>query len=46
LIIVPVLGSVGVINRYIYCKLFKLDPWQNFPRPVPKVKSATDTPPP
>lgn len=34
LIIVPVLASVGVISRYIYCKLFKLDPWQDFPRPV------------
>lgn len=38
LIIVPVLGSIGVINRYIYCKLFKLDPWQNFPRPVSQIK--------
>ena len=38
LIIVPVLGSVGVISRYIYCKLFKLDPWQNFPRPVTQIR--------
>ena len=27
LIIIPVLGSAAVIGRYLYCKLFKLDPW-------------------
>lgn len=27
LIIIPVLGSAGVISHYLYCKLFKLDPW-------------------
>ena len=43
LIIVPVLGSVGVISRYIYCKLFKLDPWQNFPRPLPELKRKPPT---
>jgi predicted PurR-regulated permease PerM len=29
LIIVPVLGSIAVISRYTYSKLFKLDPWAN-----------------
>ncbi len=37
LIIVPVLASVGVGSRYLYCKLFKLDPWQDFPRPVTRI---------
>ncbi len=27
LIIVPVLGSIAVISRYTYFKLFKMDPW-------------------
>jgi len=27
LIIVPVLGSIAVLSRYTYSKLFKLDPW-------------------
>lgn len=27
LIIVPVLGSIAVISRYTYSKLFKMDPW-------------------
>ncbi|MCC6603277.1 MAG: AI-2E family transporter [Anaerolineae bacterium] len=29
LIIVPVLGSIAVISRYTYFKLFKMDPWAN-----------------
>lgn len=37
LIIVPVLASVGVFSRYLYCKLFKIDPWQDFPRPVTRI---------
>jgi predicted PurR-regulated permease PerM len=27
LIIIPVLSSAGVIGRYIYCKIFDIDPW-------------------
>jgi len=27
LIIIPVIGSVAVISRYVYFKLFKMDPW-------------------
>jgi predicted PurR-regulated permease PerM len=27
LIIVPVLGSIAVVSRYTYFKLFKMDPW-------------------
>ncbi len=27
LIIVPVLGSIAVVSRYTYSKLFKMDPW-------------------
>ena len=29
LVIVPVLGSIAVISRYTYFKLFKMDPWAN-----------------
>jgi predicted PurR-regulated permease PerM len=27
LIIVPVIGSVLVIGRYLYCKILDIDPW-------------------
>ncbi|MCP4420991.1 MAG: AI-2E family transporter [Chloroflexi bacterium] len=29
LIIVPVLGSIAVVSRYTYSKLFKMNPWEN-----------------
>ncbi|MCB8979646.1 MAG: AI-2E family transporter [Ardenticatenaceae bacterium] len=31
LIIVPVLGSIAVVSRYTYFKLFKMDPWAESP---------------
>jgi len=30
LIIVPAIASVGIIAKYIYFKLFELDPWENW----------------
>ena len=27
LIIVPVIGSVLVVGRYLYCKILDIDPW-------------------
>ncbi|MCA9919484.1 MAG: AI-2E family transporter [Anaerolineales bacterium] len=55
LIIVPVLGSIAVISRYTYFKLFKMDPWpDNEPMasriieeegdPVPKTAVSTPKP--
>ncbi len=37
LIIVPVLGSIAVISRYTYFKLFKLDPWEDEPQMASKI---------
>lgn len=28
LIIIPVIGSAAVIIRYLYCKIFEIDPWE------------------
>ena len=30
LVIVPVIASVGILAKYIYFKLFKMDPWENW----------------
>ncbi|MCL4265870.1 MAG: AI-2E family transporter [Anaerolineae bacterium] len=30
LVIVPVIVSVGIITKYIYFKLFEMDPWENW----------------
>ena len=35
LIIIPVLSSAGVIGRYIYCKIFDIDPWPEISEPLP-----------
>ncbi len=40
LIIIPVLGSAGVIGRYLYCKLFKLDPWPEETAVAPPTTSS------
>lgn len=37
LVIVPVLGSIAVISRYTYFKLFKLDPWANSTKMASKI---------
>ena len=51
LIIVPVLGSIAVISRYTYSKLFKMDPWADNTELADKIinpikpKSADSSPP-
>lgn len=30
LVIVPVIASVGILAKYIYFKLFEMDPWENW----------------
>lgn len=42
LIIVPVLGSIAVISRYTYYKLFKMDPWANNAEMASKIIDAGD----
>jgi predicted PurR-regulated permease PerM len=42
LIIVPVLGSIAVVSRYTYFKLFKLDPWANDAEMASKIIDAGD----
>lgn len=42
LIIVPVLGSIGVISRYTYFKLFKMDPWAGNAKLASKVIAPKD----
>ena len=42
LIIVPVLGSIAVISRYTYYKLFKLDPWADDAEMASKIIDAGD----
>ncbi|GJM42407.1 MAG: AI-2E family transporter [Ardenticatenaceae bacterium] len=37
LIIVPVLGSIAVISRYTYFKLFKMDPWADNARMASRI---------
>ncbi|WP_420631391.1 AI-2E family transporter [Candidatus Leptofilum sp.] len=37
LIIVPVLGSIAVISRYTYHKLFKMDPWADNARMASRI---------
>jgi predicted PurR-regulated permease PerM len=39
LIIVPVIGSLSVLARYIYFKLFELDPWVPQPSPPTPITS-------
>lgn len=52
LIIVPVLGSIAVISRYTYFKLFKLDPWPDNAKMASRIieeeseKTAVSTPKP
>lgn len=38
LIIIPVIGSVMIIGRYLYAKMFELDPWQELPTPIPNIE--------
>lgn len=38
LIIIPVVASVGIIGRYLYCRIFELEPW-------PKEDSAHESDP-
>lgn len=51
LIIVPVLGSIAVISRYTYSKLFKMDPWTDNVELADKImnpiesKTADSSPP-
>lgn len=40
LIIVPVLGSIAVISRYTYFKLFKMDPWADNAQLASKIIDA------
>lgn len=46
LIIIPVLGSAGVIGRYVYAKILDVDPWPEAVPPgvpaAPTVASATE----
>ena len=42
LIIVPVLGSIAVVSRYTYFKLFKMDPWANDAELASKIIDAGD----
>ena len=42
LIIVPVLGSIAVISRYTYFKLFKMDPWADEAEMASKIIDAGD----
>ncbi len=42
LIIVPVLGSIAVISRYTYFKLFKMDPWAGDVELASKIIDAGD----
>ncbi|MBK8901997.1 MAG: AI-2E family transporter [Anaerolineaceae bacterium] len=37
LIIVPVLGSIAVVSRYTYFKLFKMDPWADNSRMASRI---------
>ena len=37
LIIVPVLGSIAVVSRYTYFKLFKMDPWADNARMASRI---------
>lgn len=46
LIIVPVLGSIAVVSRYTYFKLFKMDPWAESPHMASHIiddKGSKDT---
>ena len=42
LIIVPVLGSIAVVSRYTYFKLFKMDPWANNAEMASKIFDSID----
>ena len=42
LIIVPVLGSIAVISRYTYFKLFKMDPWADNTQMASKIIDTTN----
>ncbi|WP_420644715.1 AI-2E family transporter [Candidatus Leptofilum sp.] len=42
LIIVPVLGSIAVISRYTYHKLFKMDPWADNARMASRIIEDTE----
>ena len=42
LVIVPVIGSVAVISRYTYFKLFKLDPWAHDSNMASKIISVDE----
>jgi predicted PurR-regulated permease PerM len=42
LVIVPVLGSIAVISRYTYFKLFKMDPWAGDAEMASKIIDAGD----
>ena len=44
LLIIPVMGSFGVVTRYLYCRLFDIDPWLGRPNQTavsPKNSSQT-----
>ncbi len=42
LVIVPVIGSIAVISRYTYFKLFKMDPWADEAEMASKIIEAGD----
>ncbi|MAU01460.1 MAG: hypothetical protein CL608_30335 [Anaerolineaceae bacterium] len=42
LVIVPVIGSIAVISRYTYFKLFKMDPWADEAEMASKIIDAGD----
>jgi predicted PurR-regulated permease PerM len=42
LVIVPVIGSIAVISRYTYFKLFKMDPWADEAEMASKIIDAAD----
>jgi predicted PurR-regulated permease PerM len=45
LIIVPMLATLGVIGRYIRCRLLQLDPWPDSEEAAPPLSTEAEPPP-